>query len=235
MPVVELLSDPSLRKVLNTDPSFERLRYLTVLAASTEPPFVTSGTIVQGKLTFNVKQLWRIANHLGLAFERFRGAERVFKQLEKSGLVSALCNEETGFHTQYFTTHLGHSQTLLNLDRLKKVEELQSQARTMQMTIKKQMAKMPPTVYEITLLNRTFNIGRDKDNDLSVDDRFMSSRHARIIYESGKWIFEDLNSRNGSYRIESDGLRRIVRAELSDNEMYQLGSIVIRFREPENN
>jgi len=232
MPIVDSLADPALRRILNSDPNFERLRYLTVLVASTEPPFATSGIQVDGKTTFNVKQLWRVATHLGLKFERFRGAERVFKLLERSKLIGSICNERTEFHTQYHPTQLGTSQTILNLDRLKMIEEFESQAKTMLITIKKQLAPLPPTLYEVNLTQNPFTIGRDQKNNLSVDDRYMSSNHARVTYDSGHWIIEDLNSRNGSWKIEPDNLRRVVRSQLADNDLYQLGSTVIRFRHP---
>jgi NACalpha-BTF3-like transcription factor len=231
MSIVDSISEPAVRKTLNTDPSFERLRYLVVLAAATEPPFGITGLPAEGHPTFNINQLSRIAKQLGLDFERYRGAERVFLQLEKSGLVKTVKNEKTGFHT-YYTTEIGKSQTILNLDRLRKVQELQSQAETMQMTIRKQLTKPPPTVFEINLGQDEFTIGKDEDNDLMVHDPYMSRRHARVIYESGTWVFEDLNSRNGSWKIEPNNLRRVSRAAIADNDMYQLGSTVVRFREP---
>lgn len=230
MPIVDAFSDATVRKILNTDPNFERLRYLAVLAASSEPPFETSGTPVNGKMTFNIKQLWRVANHLGLKFERFRGAERVFKLLERSGLVMVVRDERTGFHTQFCLTELGISQTIMNLDRLRKIQELESQAKTMQRTIKKQLASPPPTVFEINLSQKTFTIGRDEENDLSVKDRYMSSKHARVTYDSNRWTIEDLNSRNGTWKMERDNLKRVVREQVADNDLYQLGSTVIRFR-----
>jgi NACalpha-BTF3-like transcription factor len=230
MSIVELLADPSIRKTLNADRNFERLRYLVVLAAASEPPFQTSGTAIEGKPTFNVKQLWRVATRLGLDFERFRGAERVFRYLEKSSLVKNVRTAATGYHTQYYATESGINETVINLDRLRKIQEFESQAKTMQMTIKKQLAAQPSPVLEIPLSHKTLTIGRDKQSDLTVDDPYMSSKHARIAYDSGKWILEDLNSKNGSWKIEPDILRRITRVEIVDSELYQIGSTVFRFR-----
>jgi hypothetical protein len=232
MSIVESLSDQSIRRTLNSDPNFERLRYLVVLAAATEPPFVTGGTIVSGKSTFNVKQLWRVASRLGLDYERYRGADRVFKLLERSGLIVSVKTEQTQSHTQYCPTELGIVQTRLNLDRLRKIQEFESQAKTMQITIKKQLAsKTPPTIFEINLGPKIFTIGRDDDNNLSVDDPYMSSKHARVVYDSGTWMFEDLGSRNGSWKIvEPTNLQRVVRSELFDKDLYQLGSTTFRFR-----
>jgi len=232
MPIIDAFSDATMRKILNADPNFEKLRYLAVLAASSEPPFETIGTPIDGKITFNVKQLWRVANHLGLRFERFRGAERVFNSLQRSGLVRVVRDERTGFHTQFCLTDLGISQTILNLDRLKKVQEFDSQAKTMQRTIKKQLATLPPTVLEVNLSQKTFTIGRDKENDLALEDQYMSSKHARVTYDNGTWIIEDLNSRNGTWKMEQNNLKRVARTQVADHDLYQLGSTVIRFRQP---
>jgi len=231
MSIVDSITDPIIRKTLNTDPGFERLRYLAVLAAASEPPFGITGFPAEGHPTFNINQLSRIARQLGLDFERYRGAERVLMQLVRSGLVGTTRNDERGFVT-YFTTDAGRSQAMLNLDRLRKVQDLQSQSETMQIAIRKQLTKQPPTVFEINLGKDEFTIGKDDDNDLVVRDPYMSRKHARVIYESGKWIFEDLNSRNGSWKIERNNLARIDRAALDDSDMYQLGSTIIRFRKP---
>lgn len=232
MSVVDVLSEPPLKQILNTDPNFERLRYLAVLTAASEPPFETSGTLIDGRPTFNIKQLWRVAAHLGLDFERFRGAERVFRYLERSGLVKSIRNEQTMYHLQLCPTENGISQTHLNLARLGKIQQLESQAKTMQMTIKKQFARQPPTVFEINLGPKPFTVGRDSHNDLSVNDPFMSSNHARIICKTDQWIFEDLNSKNGSWKIEPQGLRRATQTTVNDGDMYQLGSSIFRFRQP---
>lgn len=228
--IVDSLSDAVLRRVLNTDPNFERLRYLAILAASTEPLFETAGTLVEGRITFNLRQLWRIATQLGLDFERFRGAERVFRMLEQSGYVRIMRDQRTDFHSQYYPTELGISHTALTLDRMKKIQEFDSQAKTTQTISMKQPASTP-AVYEINLTQKPFTIGSGEQNDLSVDDRYMSSKHARVTYDSGRWIFEDLNSGNGSWKMEPNNLRRVGRAELAPNDLYQLGSTVVIFRQ----
>jgi len=233
MLVVDYLADPSMGRTLNEDPSFERLRYLIVLAAASEPPFETSGTLIDGRATFNIKQLWRVATHLGLDFERFRGADRVFRHLEASGLVGSVRNEQTGFHKQYYLTEMGVSQTRLNIDRLSKIHQLESQAKTMHMTIKKQMSEQAPAVIEIALGAGIYSIGRDGKNDFSVDDPYMSSNHARVIHKSGRWTFEDLGSKNGSWKLEPQGLRRVTQSIINNGDMFQLGSTVFRFRQPD--
>jgi len=234
MSIVDIVSEPAVREALNTDPSYERLRYLVVLSAATEPPFGIAGLPTQDHSTFNINQLSRISKQLGLDFEKFRGAERVFGQLEKLSLVAMVTNKETNFRT-YYVTAAGKSQALLNLDRLRKLQELQSQVKTMRITIKKQLAKLPPTIFEINLGRGEFTIGTEEGNDLMVRDPYMSRRHARVHFESGAWILEDLNSRNGSWKMERDNLSRTIRATVADGDMYQLGSTIVRFRHPKSN
>ncbi|HMK82554.1 MAG TPA: FHA domain-containing protein [Candidatus Bathyarchaeia archaeon] len=222
MPIVDSLHDPVVRRMLNTDPNLERLRYLAILAVSTEIMVGTGSIQVDGKATFNLRQLWRVATHLGLDFERFRGAERVFRMLEGSGHVITIRDQRTGFRTQYSPTELGISQAALTLDRLRRFQGMQRSI--------DEEAVQPPKVYEVILNRKLFTIGTGGENTLSVDDPYMSFKHARVTYDSGRWMFEDLDSANGSWKMEPNALTRVHSAELSDNDLYQLGSIVIRFR-----
>ena len=41
-------------------------------------------------------------------------------------------------------------------------------------------------------------IGRSSDAEIAVPDRSMSRRHARLFFEGGDWLVEDLGSRNGT-------------------------------------
>ena len=230
-PVVDSLTDPKVRRILNADRSFERVRYLAVLAASSEPLFETGGKMVDGRMTFNLRQLWRIATRLGLDFERFRGAEKVFGLLESSGYVRKIRSQQTGFHTQYCATDSGIAQTVLTLDHLKKMEGFEPHAKAMN-SINLGQQSAAPTVCDVILNQKRFTIGSGAENDLSVEDRDMSPKHARVIYESGHWVLEDLNSAYGSWKMEPNNLTRLGRAELADNDLYQLGSTIIRFRLP---
>jgi serine/threonine protein kinase/WD40 repeat protein len=42
-------------------------------------------------------------------------------------------------------------------------------------------------------------IGRDEDNDITLDNSKVSRKHARIKYDKGKFWVSDLNSRNGTF------------------------------------
>ncbi len=41
-------------------------------------------------------------------------------------------------------------------------------------------------------------LGRDPRDHITIPDKYVSRRHARIFYKSGKWYIEDLGSRNGT-------------------------------------
>lgn len=45
----------------------------------------------------------------------------------------------------------------------------------------------------------TLTIGRTSENNLCFDNRFVSSNHAKLIYDGSKWAIIDTNSTNGTY------------------------------------
>ncbi len=49
-----------------------------------------------------------------------------------------------------------------------------------------------------TLRDQPFVIGRSEDCDIQLDDSKVSRRHVRIRTSKGRWIAEDLGSRNGT-------------------------------------
>ena len=55
-----------------------------------------------------------------------------------------------------------------------------------------------------------FSIGRTNDNNFCYDNKFASSKHAKIIYDGKNWTVSDLGSTNGTYvngyRVESKNL-----------------------------
>lgn len=48
-------------------------------------------------------------------------------------------------------------------------------------------------------INKELTLGRDRKNTVVIKDPFISARHFKIRVEANKYIFEDLNSSNGSY------------------------------------
>lgn len=46
--------------------------------------------------------------------------------------------------------------------------------------------------------NNSFTLGRSPGTDIHLDNPSVSRRHARVLFENGAWIIEDLGSRNGT-------------------------------------
>ncbi len=47
-------------------------------------------------------------------------------------------------------------------------------------------------------LRDTLSIGRSADNDIALEDDWISARHLRLRRQNGAWIAEDLGSTNGT-------------------------------------
>jgi transcriptional regulator with PAS, ATPase and Fis domain len=62
---------------------------------------------------------------------------------------------------------------------------------------------------------------------LRIPDRWMSSAHARIAHSFGRWVFEDLGSKNGS----AINGREVNRQPLQDGDVIELGHTLLLFRE----
>lgn len=56
-----------------------------------------------------------------------------------------------------------------------------------------------------------FNIGRTNDNNVCFENKLVSSKHAKLVYDGHQWSITDLNSTNGTYvngyRVMSQGLK----------------------------
>jgi DNA-binding NtrC family response regulator len=72
---------------------------------------------------------------------------------------------------------------------------------------------------------RPFNVGTDSDNDLVIEDDFISSFHCRISHQSGRWILSDLASTNGT---QVNGLK-VGEAELPRHATIELGRAKLVF------
>lgn len=69
---------------------------------------------------------------------------------------------------------------------------------------------------------RSFHVldGRPRSRVLTLPDRVVSSKHARIFAEGSDLVFEDLGSRNGS-RVDDEAVRS--RVVLADRSMIEVG------------
>lgn len=69
------------------------------------------------------------------------------------------------------------------------------------------------------------SIGRSKDSDVQIDDRYASSLHARVFERGGHFYVEDMSSTNGTLL---NGATLKGEAELIDGDTVQIGDTVFR-------
>jgi pSer/pThr/pTyr-binding forkhead associated (FHA) protein len=74
-------------------------------------------------------------------------------------------------------------------------------------------------VKEVPVGSRAVSIGRSPDNDLPVDNLAVSNYHARVYFEAGKLVVEDLDSLNGTFLNDM----RVERATLRDGDSIWVG------------
>jgi len=70
------------------------------------------------------------------------------------------------------------------------------------------------------------SIGRSKESDVRIDDRYASSLHARVFSREGRFHVEDMGSTNGTLL---NGATLHGEAELIDGDTVQIGDTVFRF------
>jgi FHA domain-containing protein len=70
------------------------------------------------------------------------------------------------------------------------------------------------------------SIGRSKEADVRIDDRYASSLHARVFSREGRFFVEDMSSTNGTLL---NGATLKGEAELIDGDSVQIGDTVFRF------
>src|SRR6202043_3179244 len=74
-------------------------------------------------------------------------------------------------------------------------------------------------VKEVAIGTRPVGIGRSPDNDLPVDNPAVSNHHARVFFEAGRLVVEDLDSLNGTFVNDL----RVERATLHDGDSIWIG------------
>ena len=74
-------------------------------------------------------------------------------------------------------------------------------------------------VKQVPIGARPVTIGRSPDNDLPVDNLAVSTYHARVYYEAGRLVVEDLESLNGTFVNDL----RVERATLHDGDSIWIG------------
>jgi hypothetical protein len=69
------------------------------------------------------------------------------------------------------------------------------------------------------------SIGRAPGNSITLDHPSVSSYHARLSFGSGRWLLEDLGSRNGT---RLNGLEVSEPLPINDGDRLQFGSVEFR-------
>jgi signal transduction histidine kinase len=82
---------------------------------------------------------------------------------------------------------------------------------------------LPEKIY--FLKPRSYTVGRARHNDLSLTEPSVSKAHARIVFEDGGFVIEDLGSLHGVYVNAA----RTNRVELTQGAQVQLGNVTLKF------
>ncbi|MDS1271657.1 FHA domain-containing protein [Lipingzhangella sp. LS1_29] len=89
------------------------------------------------------------------------------------------------------------------------------------------VTKGPLTGTKLNLGPHPILIGRGQDSTLVVNDDYASGRHARIYSDNGRWLVEDLGSRNGTYL----GQQKVTQAvPVSVGQPIRIGKTVLELR-----
>jgi hypothetical protein len=74
-------------------------------------------------------------------------------------------------------------------------------------------------------LDHYTTVGRRDDNTLMIDDGFVSSTHAEIVFDQGSWWLLDLGSTNGTFL----GGRPVrARIRVNNGDVVQFGRVTMR-------
>jgi len=69
------------------------------------------------------------------------------------------------------------------------------------------------------------SIGRGPENDIVLNDSFMSTSHARLLWDRKRWLLEDLGSTNGT-RVSGRPVRKAV--PVKEGETIELGRVRLK-------
>ena len=81
-------------------------------------------------------------------------------------------------------------------------------------------------IQEFYDLQDLVTIGRNKENDIQIMDKFMSSQHAKITMDEGEYFLEDLGSVNGTY-LNGTEIQDVIKLKTGDR--IGLGQVELLF------
>ncbi len=85
---------------------------------------------------------------------------------------------------------------------------------------------IPYLIKEYYLLNRDISIGRGFNNEIVIENPYVSKKHLLIKNDEGKYVAEDLNSSNGSY---INGKKLLGSVYLESGDIIQIGDLQFEF------
>ncbi len=74
-------------------------------------------------------------------------------------------------------------------------------------------------------INSVINIGRKEDNNVAIDDPFISSHHASVYTRDNRLYIKDMNSTNGTYK---NGIKVSDEEEIADGDEIKIGRLVFK-------
>jgi diguanylate cyclase (GGDEF)-like protein len=80
------------------------------------------------------------------------------------------------------------------------------------------------------LSQATFEIGRSSRSDLPIDQESISRHHARITFDGGRHMIEDLGSTNGTFVNDIN----VKRQPLKDGDQVKLGRSILKYMSGDN-
>jgi diguanylate cyclase (GGDEF)-like protein len=80
------------------------------------------------------------------------------------------------------------------------------------------------------LSQTTFEIGRSSRSDLPIDQESISRHHARITFDGGRHMIEDLGSTNGTFVNDIN----VKRQPLKDGDQVKLGRSILKYMSGDN-
>jgi hypothetical protein len=80
---------------------------------------------------------------------------------------------------------------------------------------------------EVTLAQSVVSIGRLPDNVIQIDNLAVSGHHAKVYWDAGKYVVEDINSLNGTYVNDV----RVTRQALKDGDKVLIGKHSLEFKD----
>ena len=86
--------------------------------------------------------------------------------------------------------------------------------------------RQSPLTQAVFIIADSLSIGRGQDNDLVINDTYVSHEHACISKSKHNYLLADLNSTNGTLL---NGQRIEEETALTDGDVIQIGAVTLKF------